>query len=62
MISITNPPLRKAALAFARCSAALTSNGLAQSPSHGLARSLPASRLPQDVLKVNSVSAHKATN
>merc|ERR1719401_924761 len=60
MISITNPPLRKAALALARRSAAsssaLTSNGLARGLPNGLARSLPA-RLPQDVLKATSVSA-----
>ena len=51
MISITNPPLRKAALALARRSAARSSS----------ATSLPlprsASRLPQNVLKAASVSA-----
>merc|ERR1719287_262639 len=58
---MTNPPLRKAALALARCSAArssssaLNSTSLAQSLSNSLAQALPA-RLPQDILKITSVS------
>ena len=61
MISMTNPPLRRAALALARCSAArssssaLNSTSLAQSLSNSLAQTLPA-RLPQDILKIASVS------